>query len=391
MENKYQEKINTAQRQSDTNLIRSLKAGVLEEKKLLADCLILLSEIMKRNIHTKSGYSSLHKYCLSILPLSKGAVYRRTQVAGKIHCYPILLNLIGSGKLTLTAASVIVANIGANISDSQIISFVGKTVDEIKDLLGESDQYEASDSISRTKDKLIEVPVDNIRDGSSGITNSSQLSECAPIKNNAEPKSCTDRSESPKKKFIKEKRYVVQFTGSETLNNKLKRAREVLSHKYPNGKCEEIIEEALEALLAKIAPENQKSNNMEKPNNEDSAYIPRKMKRDALEKAGYCCDWTAKNGKRCDERSKLEIDHIISRAHGGKTTGSNLQVLCKAHNNRKAKDDMGDNFIENKINSRKSIRPLLRSPRTTNTTRLSKREQIYPSIKNQQDLFPNYG
>ena len=63
MNNNYQEKINTAQRQSDTNLIRSLKAGVLEEKKLLADCLILLSEIMKRNIHTKSGYSSLHKYC----------------------------------------------------------------------------------------------------------------------------------------------------------------------------------------------------------------------------------------------------------------------------------------------------------------------------------------
>jgi 5-methylcytosine-specific restriction endonuclease McrA len=391
MENKYQVKIKTARRQSNTNLIKSLKAGVLEEKKLLADCLILLSEIMKRNIHTKSGYSSLHKYCLSILPLSKGAVYRRTQVAGKIHRYPILLDLIGSGKLTLTAASVIVGNIGVNTSDSQIISFVGKTVDEIKDLIGESDRHEAPDSISRTKDRLIEVPVDSSRIGSSEFTSSSQLGSSTPVQNNAEPNSCLDRSETPQKEFIKEKRYVVQFTGSEALNKKLKRAREVLSHKYPNGKCEEIIGEALDALLAKFAPENQKSNNMDKPHNEDSAYIPRKMKRDALKNAGYCCELTTTNGKRCDERSKLEIDHIISRAHGGKTTRSNLQVLCKAHNNGKAKDDMGDNFIENKINSRKSIRLLLKSPRKTGTTRLSKRDQIFPAIKNQQELFPNYG
>ena len=329
MENKYQVKIKTARNQSDTNLIESLKTGVLEEKKLLADCLILLSEIMKRNIHTKSGYSSLHKYCLSILPLSKGAVYRRTQVAGKIHCYPILLDLIGSGKLTLTAASVIVGNIGVNTSDSQIITFVGKTVDEIKDLLGESDRHEAPDSISRTKDRLIEGPVDSSRIGSSEFTGSSQLGSSTPVQNNAEPNSCLDRSETPQKEFIKEKRYVVQFTGSEALNKKLKRAREVLSHKYPNGKCEEIIGEALDALLAKFAPENQKSNNMDKPHNEDSAYIPRKMKRDALKNAGYCCELTTTNGKRCDERSKLEIDHIISRAHGGKTTSSNLQVLSR--------------------------------------------------------------
>jgi 5-methylcytosine-specific restriction endonuclease McrA len=391
MENDYQIKIKTAQRQSDVKLIESLKAGVLEEKKLLADCLIQLSEIMKRNIHTKSGYSSLHKYCLSILPLSKGAVYRRTQVAGKIHRHPIFLELIGSGQLTLTAASVIVANIEANTSESQIKSFVGKTVDEIKDLLGESDRNEAPDSISRTKDRLIEVPVDNSRVGSSEVTGSSSGSSSATIQNNVESNSSSDHPETPKKEFIKEKRYVVQFTGSEALSNKLKRAREVLSHKYPDGKCEEILEEALDALLAKFAPENQKSNNMDKPNNEESAYIPRKMKRDTLKQAGYCCEWTSKNRKRCDERSKLEIDHIISRAHGGKTARSNLQVLCKAHNNWKAKDEMGDKFIDDKIISRKSSPSSLKNQKTLDTTRLSKRDIIYPSIQNQQELFPNYG
>jgi hypothetical protein len=391
MENNYKAKIKTAQKQSDANLIESLKAGVHEEKKLLADCLIQLSEIMKRNIHTKSGFSSLHKYCLSILPLSKGAVYRRTQVAGKIHRHPILLELIGTGQLTLTAASVIVANIEVNTSDSQINSFVGKTVEEIKDLLGEGDQYEAPDSISRTKDRITEIPVNNNRAESSETTHASQAEKYAPMQNNAEQKSFSNNSESTKKEFSKEKRYVVQFTGSEALNNKLKRAREVLSHKYPDGKCEEILEEALDALLAKFAPENQKSNNMNKPNNEDSAYIPRKMKRDTLQKASYCCEWSPKNKKRCDNRSKLEIDHIVHRAHGGKTTLSNLQVLCKAHNNMKAKDEMGNEFIENKIKARISNKLPPKHPRLLNTIRLSKRDQIFPLIKNQQELFPNYG
>src|SRR5690606_12054172 len=57
--------------------------------------------------------------------------------------------------------------------------------------------------------------------------------------------------------FKREKRYNFRFSGGEILKNKLQRAKEVLSHKFPEGKLEQLLEAALDELLEKHAPELQ--------------------------------------------------------------------------------------------------------------------------------------
>ena len=69
----------------------------------------------------------------------------------------------------------------------------------------------------------------------------------------------------------------------------------------------------------------------------------------ALEKAGYRREFVSKEGLRCLSRTHLEIDHIVPRSCGGEGTISNIQVLCRGHNLRKAEHDLGEPFIKNKI------------------------------------------
>ncbi|MEZ4743621.1 MAG: HNH endonuclease signature motif containing protein [Bdellovibrionota bacterium] len=78
-------------------------------------------------------------------------------------------------------------------------------------------------------------------------------------------------------------------------------------------------------------------------------YIPAKIRAQVLERAGYQCEKVGVNERRCSAKTCLEIDHIAPFARGGNHAISNLQVLCKAHNSNKAKQEFGYEFIAQKI------------------------------------------
>ncbi|MEZ4741912.1 MAG: HNH endonuclease signature motif containing protein [Bdellovibrionota bacterium] len=93
-----------------------------------------------------------------------------------------------------------------------------------------------------------------------------------------------------------------------------------------------------------IEQEQQKERGKEK-----LRYIPAKIRAQVLERAGYQCEKVGVNEIRCTAKTCLEIDHIAPFARGGNHALSNLQVLCKAHNSNKAKQEFGYEFIAKKI------------------------------------------
>ncbi len=53
--------------------------------------------------------------------------------------------------------------------------------------------------------------------------------------------------------------------------------------------------------------------------------------------ANHQCEFKNQQGKRCQERRNLQFDHVKPFALGGDGSAQNIQMLCFAHNQRRAK------------------------------------------------------
>ena len=86
-----------------------------------------------------------------------------------------------------------------------------------------------------------------------------------------------------------------------------------------------------------------------------SRYLPAADREQALESATYQCEYVAPNGRRCQERTALQIDHIKPYAKGGTHEPENLRVLCPRHNLFLAEREFGREFVQAKIHERRQV------------------------------------
>lgn len=67
-----------------------------------------------------------------------------------------------------------------------------------------------------------------------------------------------------------------------------------------------------------------------------SKYIPENLRLEVAQRANYCCEYCLRS--ESDSFVKYQIDHIISRKHGGLTVSSNLAYACLLCNGNKGAD-----------------------------------------------------
>ncbi|MEK7790651.1 MAG: HNH endonuclease signature motif containing protein, partial [Deltaproteobacteria bacterium] len=153
----------------------------------------------------------------------------------------------------------------------------------------------------------------------------------------------------------------IEFCADEGMAEKIERAKEILRHKFHEGKFEDIFNQALEDLLEKRDPmrkierikkkglsETGAEIGIKKSTNHSTArhflsenglrhrYIPQEIKRKVWVRDGGKCSYESPNGKRCDERGFLQLDHVQPWAFGGKSSEENLRILCGEHNRWRA-------------------------------------------------------
>jgi len=63
----------------------------------------------------------------------------------------------------------------------------------------------------------------------------------------------------------------------------------------------------------------------------DPAAIPAEVRRQVWERDGGCCAWTGPDGRRCNSRWQLEVDHLDPAGRGGKATLDRCRLLCRMH------------------------------------------------------------
>jgi 5-methylcytosine-specific restriction endonuclease McrA len=146
----------------------------------------------------------------------------------------------------------------------------------------------------------------------------------------------------------------------------LEKLKSLLSHSMPNASFTDVIQFAVKESIkkrdlsakapapvshgkttAKAAAGKEKQEKQQKEKQEikqaklqakletsERIVLPVSVQRIVWQKAqGRCC--YHHNGKRCESRFQLQIDHIVSLANGGKNSISNLQLLCRKHNQMK--------------------------------------------------------
>jgi hypothetical protein len=114
---------------------------------------------------------------------------------------------------------------------------------------------------------------------------------------------------------------------SEKATADLKRAKEVLSYKFPNATDAEVIAYALEFFLGKKDPLRLPAASAAEP----TSLV--KRTRWVLQKAqGRCAYRDPRTGIQCASRYQIQIDHIKPKALGGTNQAENLRALCRQHN-----------------------------------------------------------
>ena len=94
-------------RLSDAELVTRVKSLVARERDATAQLVAHLAELDTRDVYLREGYGSLHAYCCEALGLSDGEAYNRIEVARAARRFPVILDMLAAGTVTLTAVRLL--------------------------------------------------------------------------------------------------------------------------------------------------------------------------------------------------------------------------------------------------------------------------------------------
>jgi hypothetical protein len=138
----------------------------------------------------------------------------------------------------------------------------------------------------------------------------------------------------------------LHLTVSRHLVAKLEAARAGMSHSCPGASAEQVLDAALDLLLAKQA---RRKGVVEHPRAvpppSKSDQIPANVRRAVWLRDQGRCQWPVDSGGVCGSTLRPEFDHVAPKGRGGPPTVPNVRVLCERHNKLAARLVYGDRWM----------------------------------------------
>ena len=94
-------------RLSDAELLDEVKRLAAIEREATADLIRSLCEVEARQLHLAIGCSSMFGYCTQVLHLSEHAAYARIAAARAAVRFPLVMDLLVEGAITLTTVTLL--------------------------------------------------------------------------------------------------------------------------------------------------------------------------------------------------------------------------------------------------------------------------------------------
>ena len=335
---------------SDEALVSQVAALCLEGHRLTARLVVHLIEVEERRLDLKAACTSMFDFCVRRLGMSEGAAFRRINAARLVKRFPGLLARLASGDLHLSTLVLLrphLMHVDAAQAAELAAATAGKTQREVEELLARRAPRPDVPSSIVGLPRVPGAQVELEPRGEQAVVTLAPTMTAARI----EPLSAS--------------RFKVQLTASTVLRDKLERARDLMSHANPSGDLAVVIERALDLLLGKLdkerlgkathssrraAPTARRHDTSRQP--EARSAISRAVRREVFARDGETCTFLDAEGHRCPSRSRLELDHVESRALGGPDEATNLRVRCRAHNRLHAEEVFGREHVARAVDFR---------------------------------------
>ena len=326
---------------SDADLLAAVKSLAANERQATAQLVAHLAEMDARRLYLAEGCSSLFIYCTQVLHLSEHAAYGRIEAARAARKFPAILD-VASGALHLTAVNLIAPHLTADNVHRVIASATHKTKREVEELVAAlHPQPPVPTSVRKLPQTQQRTSAQNASE------DQPDLQACQ--REAPDPRVAAAELETPGGPDVQRpvqpvsraairplapEQYLVKFTASRALHEKLREAQALLRHQVPSGDVAEILDRALTLLLAELRKARHAATLRPRPTDRTSTtgrYVAAAVKREVWARDGGQCAFVGTAG-RCSERGFLEYHHVIPFADGGATDAGNLQLRCRAHN-----------------------------------------------------------
>ncbi|HEV7501791.1 MAG TPA: hypothetical protein VGQ33_17365, partial [Vicinamibacteria bacterium] len=296
-------------------------------------------------LYAAQGCGSLFTYCTEVLRLSEDATCNRIVAARTCRRFPVVLDLLASGELTLTSVRMLTPTLTPENHEAVLARARGCCRREIEALVAElAPRPDVAPSIRKLPTRVL-APAP-AREAESPIGGSLTSGAAPSATTSATP--LAPPTPRPVIETTSPDRYRVQFTFGKESHDKLRRLQDLLRREIPNGDPGAIVDRALTLLLEKVekrkcgattrraTPAKPARVRSIRPGADNSRNIPPGVQRAVCKRDGDQCAFVSKDGHRCTERTFLEFHHIFPYALGGQATVENISLRCRRHNQYEA-------------------------------------------------------
>ena len=121
----------------DDELLRRLVEILGQSRRVEADLVALIGEVDARRLYAREASPSMFAFCTETLHLSEAAAYLRIAAARASRKHPVLLTLLASGRLHLTAIAKLAPHLTAENRDRLLERAVHRTKRQVEELVAE--------------------------------------------------------------------------------------------------------------------------------------------------------------------------------------------------------------------------------------------------------------
>lgn len=249
---------------SDLDLVATVTRLVAREHDATADLIAALAEFDARRLYLGDGCASLFTYCIERLHLSESAAYHRITAARVARRFPLILDRLRAGALTLTAVGLLAPHLtdanhrevldAARHQGKRAIEELVARLHARPDIVASVRKLPAPRVSAADRTALAEHPaaLPNVsaRAGAGRVASPSQLAAADADVPTASTLPSLRRPAVVR--ALAPARYQVQVTVSAETHAKLRRAQDLLRHVIPNGDPAAVLDRALTVLLDQL-------------------------------------------------------------------------------------------------------------------------------------------